>query len=295
MDKTSTIVNALSIDVEDYFQVSAFEAHIHRDQWSQIDCRVERNINEILALLDEHQVRATFFTLGWIAERFPKLVRQMADQGHEVASHGYDHVRVTMQSRDAFARDIQHTKKLLEDTCACPITGYRAASYSINRTNLWAHEEILNAGHRYSSSVYPIHHDLYGIPDAPRFAFRPLPGAELVEIPVTTVEIGKRRIPCGGGGFFRLYPYPISRWMINRVNAKEQQSAIFYFHPWEIDAGQPRLPNLPWKTRFRHYLNLDQTKQRLGALLRDFKWAPMNQVFFDKQQLIGDIPQVSLH
>lgn len=294
MDQTLKIINALSIDVEDYFQVSAFEAHINRDQWSQIDCRVERNINEILALLDEHHVRATFFTLGWIAERFPQLIRQIADQGHEIASHGYDHVRVTKQSRDEFAQDILHTKKLLEDICACPITGYRAASYSINRTNLWAHEEILNAGHRYSSSVYPIHHDLYGIPDAPRFAFRPLAGADLVEIPVTTLEIGSRRIPCGGGGFFRLYPYPVSRWMINRVNSKEHQSAIFYFHPWEIDADQPRIPDLPWKTRFRHYLHLDQTKQRLGALLRDFKWAPMNQVYFGKQQSISDFPEFSL-
>ncbi|MBK5940396.1 XrtA system polysaccharide deacetylase [Halochromatium roseum] len=294
MAQTSKIINALSIDVEDYFQVSAFEAHINRDQWSQIDCRVERNINEILALLDEHDVKATFFTLGWIAERFPRLIKQISDQGHEMASHGYDHVRVTKQSRNDFAQDIQHTKKLLEDICACPITGYRAASYSINRTNLWAHEEILNAGHRYSSSVYPIHHDLYGIPDAPRFAFRPLPGTDLVEIPVTTLEIGSRRIPCGGGGFFRLYPYPVSRWMINRVNAKEHQSAIFYFHPWEIDAEQPRIPDLPWKTRFRHYLHLDQTKQRLGALLRDFSWAPMNQVYFGKQQSINDFPVFSL-
>jgi polysaccharide deacetylase family protein (PEP-CTERM system associated) len=294
MSQKLSHVNAMSIDVEDYFQVSAFEKYIERDHWSKIDCRVERNLHEILTLLDAHRVKATFFTLGWIAERFPQLIRQIAEQGHELASHGYSHVRVTEQNPSSFAKDILNTKKLLEDISGRVVTGYRAASYSINRTNLWAHEEILKAGYRYSSSIYPIRHDLYGIPDAPRFAFRPIADADLVEIPVTTLEIGTRRIPCGGGGFFRLYPYPVSRWMIKQINSREHQSAIFYFHPWEIDALQPRIPNLPWKTKFRHYLNLDRTFERLTTLLRDFEWNTMQGVFLGQQNYAATFPFFSL-
>jgi polysaccharide deacetylase family protein (PEP-CTERM system associated) len=294
MVKSPVVINALSIDVEDYFQVSAFERHIQRDQWENIDCRIEKNLSEILALLDEHQVKATFFTLGWVAERFPQLIRQLVDQGHELASHGYAHVRVTQQDPGAFAQDIRRTKALLEDIGSCPILGYRAASYSINRTNLWAHAELQEAGYRYSSSIYPIRHDLYGIPDAPRFAFRPLPDADLIEIPVTTLEIGQRRIPCGGGGFFRLYPYPVSHWMIRQINHREQQPAIFYFHPWEIDPDQPRIGNLPWKTRFRHYINLGKTKRRLNALVSDFQWHTVEAVFCGKHRKVTEFPVYSL-
>ncbi|WPL17744.1 polysaccharide deacetylase family protein, PEP-CTERM locus subfamily [Thiorhodovibrio winogradskyi] len=294
MHLESPITNALSIDVEDYFQVSAFEGHVKRAEWEHRDCRVERNLNEILDLLSTHGAKATFFTLGWIAERFPDMIRQITKQGHELASHGYEHVRVTEQDPKTFARDITHTKKLLEDVSGCAISGYRAASYSINRSNLWAHEEIMNAGYRYSSSIYPIRHDLYGIPDAPRFAFRPLKNQDFVEIPVTTLAIGNKRIPCGGGGFFRLYPYSVSRWMINHINQHDHQAAIFYFHPWEIDTNQPRLAGLPFKTRFRHYLNLSKTHQRIAALLRDFQWTTMEGVFFGSQENPNTYPEFLL-
>ncbi len=293
MSAPSSVINAFSVDVEDYFQVSAFERHIQRSDWEKLDCRVENNLVRILALLDSHKVKATFFTLGWIAERFPQVIRQIAEQGHEIASHGYAHVRVTQQDRVAFAQDILLTKKILEDVTGCAVSGYRAASYSINRTNLWAHEELQKAGYSYSSSIYPIDHDLYGIPDAPRFAFKPLAGENLVEIPVSTVAIGKRRFPCGGGGFFRLYPYALSRWMIRHINEHERQSALFYFHPWEIDPEQPRVANLPLKTRFRHYLNLDKTYDRLASLLADFRWTTMQEAFFGVQDRT-DIPTVYL-
>ena len=275
------IRNAMTVDVEDYFQVSAFERHIRREHWDHLPCRVERNMDRILALFDARGVKGTFFVLGWMAERYPAMVRRLTDEGHEVASHGYEHVRVVNHTPEAFRQDIRRTRALLEDTTGTPVRGYRAASYSIGRDNLWALDELLESGHEYSSSIYPIHHDLYGMPEAPRFAFRHNGAAGLLEIPVTTVTIGSRKFPCGGGGYFRLFPYALSRWALQRVNHHDRQSAVFYFHPWEIDPDQPRQQGIGLKTRVRHYLNLSRTEARLERLLQDFAWGRMDEVFLE--------------
>jgi len=274
-------INAMSVDVEDYFQVSAFENHISRDQWTKLSCRVETNTDRILALFEEHKVKATFFILGWVAERYPDLIRRIAAQGHEISSHGYEHIRVIHQSQQQFREDIIRTKKLLEDVSGAEVLGYRAASYSINAANMWALKELRAAGHRYSSSIYPIRHDLYGMPDAPRFVFYPYGAEGVMEIPISTVNIMGHRMPCGGGGYFRLLPYRISRWAIRQVNQQDHQAAIFYFHPWEIDPAQPRQRGLSMKTRFRHYLNLECMEQRLKMLLRDFHWGRLDHLFLD--------------
>lgn len=281
------MLNAMTVDVEDYFQVSAFESHVDRSQWESRECRVERNVDRILELFDEYSVRSTFFTLGWVAERYPALVRRIVGQGHELASHGWEHVRVINQTPAQFRADVVKTKSLLEDVGGVAIRGYRAASYSITRTNLWALDVLGETGHAYSSSIMPIRHDLYGIPDAPRFPFRPSEG-DLLEIPVTTVRLRDRNYPCAGGGWFRLLPYRVSKWALRRVNAADRQPVLFYFHPWEIDPEQPRLPGLAPKTRFRHYLNLDRTSPRLRRLLSDFKWGRMDQVFL---QNAADAPR----
>lgn len=277
------ICNAMSVDVEDYFQVSAFEPHIAREDWESMECRVERNIERILALFEIQGIKATFFVLGWMAERYPAMVRQLHDNGHEVASHGYEHVRVVNQTPQAFREDILRTRKILEDTIGAPVIGYRAASYSIGRDNLWALDELQETGHLYSSSIYPIRHDLYGMPEAPRFAFRHRDGAGLLEIPVSTVQVGKHNYPCGGGGYFRLLPYAVSRWAINRVNQHDGQSAVFYFHPWEIDPAQPRQQGIGAKTQVRHYLNLSRMESRLSRLLKDFQWDRMDRVFLTQE------------
>lgn len=270
----------MTVDVEDYFQVSAFEQHVPREAWDAKECRVERNVDRILELFERHGVQATFFTLGWVAERFPAMLRRVVAQGHEIASHGWSHVRVTQQDADAFRQDVLRTKALLEDASGQKVIGYRAASYSIGESNLWALDVLHETGHRYSSSIYPIKHDLYGMPDAPRFAFRPVQGQGFLEFPVTTVSVGGRNLPCGGGGWFRLLPYVGTRWALRRVNAVDQESAIFYFHPWEIDPGQPRQRGLDAKTRFRHYLNLHRTERRLDRLLGDFAWGRMDEVLY---------------
>ena len=275
------ITNAMTVDVEDYFQVSAFERHIGRAKWESIDCRVERNVDRILELFDSRSVTATFFTLGWIAERYPAMVRRIVDQGHELASHGWEHIRVINQDRDAFRQDVIRTKGVLEDLAGDRVKGYRAASYSIGEKNLWALEVLAETDHDYSSSIVPIRHDLYGMPDAPRFPFRP-EGGDLLEIPVTTVAVGRRNIPCGGGGWFRLYPYALSRWAMQRVNRVDQHACVFYFHPWEIDEAQPRQSGLPLKTRFRHYVNIDRMQGRIARLLEDFSWGRMDEVFLPK-------------
>lgn len=272
------VINAMTVDVEDYFQVSAFESHIDRSRWSSLPARVERNVERILALFDEQGVKATFFTLGWVAERSPQLIRRLIDSGHELASHGYEHRRVTQQTAAEFHADVERTKKLLEDLSGQPVKGYRAASYSIGAKNLWALEVLAETGHVYSSSIYPVHHDLYGMPEAPRFAFR-LRDQGILEVPVTTVRLAGRPWPCGGGGFFRLYPYALSRWALNHINSAEKQPCVFYFHPWEIDPGQPRVGQLNAKTRIRHYLNLGRMEQRVRCLLKDFRWHRMDHVF----------------
>lgn len=271
--------NAMTIDVEDYFQVSAFAPHIARDSWAERECRVEANVDRILGILDDGAVVATFFTLGWIAERYPGLVRRIVDGGHELASHGYGHLRASDQSHAAFLQDISSSKAILEDIGGQAVRGYRAPSFSIGPANLWALDALQQAGYRYSSSIYPIRHDHYGMPDAPRFAFYPNGEQGLLEVPITTVRVMKRNLPAGGGGYFRLMPYAMSRWMMRTVNRQDGQPAIFYFHPWELDPGQPRPPGLEWKTRFRHYVNLERMDGRIRALTRDFAWDRMDRLF----------------
>jgi polysaccharide deacetylase family protein (PEP-CTERM system associated) len=273
------VVNAMTCDVEDYFQVSAFAPYIARDSWPQRECRVEANMERILALFERHGVKATFFTLGWIAERYPQVVRRIVAGGHELASHGYGHLRASDQNRAEFDNDIRSSKALLEDIGGVPVTGYRAPSFSIGHGNLWALDALREAGYRYSSSIYPVVHDHYGMPDAPRFAFYPNGPDGLLEVPITTVRMGSRNLPAGGGGYFRLMPYALSRWLLQRVNREDGQSALFYFHPWELDPGQPRPAGLDAKSRFRHYINIGRMERRLARLARDFKWGRMDQVF----------------
>ena len=271
-------VNALSCDVEDYFQVAAFDDVVDRSGWDSRPGRVERNTHAVLDLFGRAGVKGTFFTLGWVADRHPSLVRRMVAEGHEVASHGYDHAKVTTLTPDQFRRDIRRTKALLEDLGGAVVKGYRAPSYSIGRTNLWALDVLQEEGHRYSSSIYPINHDHYGMPEAPRFAFRTRPDG-LLELPVTTVEVGRHQLPCGGGGYFRLLPYRWCRWALRRVNAADQRAGIFYFHPWEIDPGQPRIAKASLKSRLRHYVKLGTMEQRIERLLGDFRWGRMDEVF----------------
>jgi polysaccharide deacetylase family protein (PEP-CTERM system associated) len=273
------VKNAMTIDVEDYFQVSAFAPNIDRASWDSRECRVERNIDVILRILAEGDVKATFFTLGWIAERYPQVVRAIVAGGHELASHGYGHLRASDQSRAEFFEDISSARKILEDIGGVQVKGYRAPSFSIGHRNLWALEALQEAGYRYSSSIYPIAHDHYGMPDAPRFAFYPFGPDGLLEVPITTVELMNRKLPAGGGGYFRLLPYSLSRWMMRRVNRMDEQSAIFYFHPWEIDPGQPRPDGASAKARFRHYVNLERMEGRIRQLTRDFAWERMDKLF----------------
>lgn len=273
------MTNALTIDVEDYFQVSALADHFPRSEWDRVPCRVERNVDLILALLDERGAKATFFTLGWIAERYPALIRRITAAGHELASHGYGHERASAQSPAVFLEDVGRARKILEDLSGQAVTGYRAPSFSIGAGNLWAHDCLAEAGYGYSSSIYPVKHDHYGMPDSPRFAYRLNNG--LMEIPVTTMRWMGRNWPAGGGGYFRLLPYGVSRWQIEKVNRDDRRPAIFYFHPWEVDPGQPRVHQAAAKARFRHYVNLDRTEHRLRRLLGDFQWGRADQVFKD--------------
>ena len=273
------ITNALTIDVEDYFQVSAFAPHIRREDWDARECRVEANVDRILALLAARDTRATFFTLGWVAERYPQLVRRIVAGGHELASHGYGHQRASELSHDELWQDVSRAKQLLEDLSGRAVPGYRAPSFSIGTGNLWAFDVLARAGHRYSSSIYPIRHDHYGMPDAPRFAYRLDNG--MLEVPVTTLRVLDRNLPSSGGGYFRLLPYALSRWMIGRVNSQDREAAVFYFHPWELDTGQPRIPGIGAKTRFRHYVNIGRTEARLRCLLEDFRWNRMDRIFLE--------------
>jgi polysaccharide deacetylase family protein (PEP-CTERM system associated) len=271
------ITNALTIDVEDYFQVSAFAPYIGRHEWDSRECRVERNVGRILEMLAQNQTRATFFTLGWVAERYPQLVRNIVAGGHELASHGYGHQRASELSEAEFSDDVTRAKKILEDLSGTEVRGYRAPSFSIGVGNLWAFDSLARAGYRYSSSIYPIKHDHYGMPDSPRFAYRVSSG--LLEIPVTTLRMMNRNLPSSGGGYFRLLPYALSRWMLRRVNRQDRESAIFYFHPWEIDVDQPRVAGIDSKTRFRHYVNIGRMETRLQSLLSDFRWGRMDEIF----------------
>jgi len=270
--------NAMTVDVEEYFQVAAFEGRIRRDAWDGYPSRVELNTGRVLDVFAEHRIHATFFVLGWVAERAPRLVRRIVDEGHELASHGYDHTRATMLDRNAFSEDVTRTKRTLEDVSGRLVRGYRAPSYSIGARNLWALDALRDARYEYSSSIYPIRHDLYGMPEAPRFAFR-LHRDAIIEFPVTTVELAGHKLPAGGGGYFRLLPYPVYSWALRRVNDRDRQPGIFYFHPWEVDPGQPRVDGASLRSRFRHYVNLDTMEARLRRLLGDFRWGRMDEVF----------------
>ncbi len=270
------LVNGLSVDVEDWFQVGAFEGVIDRGSWTSLDDRVERNCDRILEMFAAADVHATFFTLGWVAQRHGNLMRRIVDAGHELASHGWDHERVFRLDRDSFAADLERSRKVLEDASGQRITGYRAPSFSIDQRTPWAYMALAEQGFAYSSSVAPISHDHYGWPEAPRFAFKPLPWSDLIEIPVTTAHFGGRRLAAGGGGFFRVLPYAFSRWAIRQVNDTDQRPAVFYFHPWEIDPQQPRVTGASLRSKVRHYTNLGVMAQKLEQLLGEFAWGRMD-------------------
>ena len=268
--------NGLSVDVEDWFHVGAFEDVIEKDSWDGLTDRIDRNCNAILEMFAEADVKATFFTLGWVAERHPKLMRRIAEAGHELASHGWDHARVFTLDAKSFADDLKRARQAIEDTSGVRVTGYRAPSFSIDRRTPWAYMVLAEQGYAYSSSVAPIAHDHYGWREAPRFAFKPLPWSDLIEIPVTTAEFAGRRLAAGGGGFFRVLPYAFSRWAIRQVNRRDERPAVFYFHPWEIDPGQPRVGNAPLKSRLRHYSRLEQMSGKLRQLIDEFRWGRMD-------------------
>jgi polysaccharide deacetylase family protein (PEP-CTERM system associated) len=274
----SAIVNAITVDVEDYFQVEALSTRFPRPDWDAVPRRVEANVDRLLEILAAASVSATFFTLGWIAERHPAMVRRIAAAGHELASHGYDHVRADRLSAAQFREDVRRSKRLIEDIGGHAVRGYRAPTFSIGPGNMWTYEILESEGFAYSSSLYPIRHDLYGAPTAPRFPFRPGDG-RLWELPMSTRRLFGRNYPCAGGGYFRLLPYRVSWSNLRTVNRAEQQPCIFYFHPWEIDVGQPRLGGLNLRSRFRHYTNLSAMPGRLERLLRDFRWDRMDRVF----------------
>ena len=272
------VVNAMSVDVEDWFQVQAYAGVIDRESWDTIPCRVEANTGRILDQFAAAGVRGTFFTLGWVAERYPALVRRIVEGGHELASHGYGHQLVHSLTPAGFEADLLRAKAVLEDTGGVAVQGYRAPTFSIGPRNPWAFDVLEQTGHRYSSSVYPVKHDLYGVPDAPRFPYRPGAGA-LVEIPMTTVRVGARNVPIAGGGYFRLMPYQLFRTLLRRFHQADRRPGVFYFHPWEVDPGQPRVPQASRMARFRHGVNLGAMAGRMDRLLRDFRWDRMDRVF----------------
>jgi len=272
------IVNGLSVDVEDWFQVGAFENVIARDAWDSLPLRVSDNVFRVLDLFAEADVKATFFTLGWVAQRSPALMRRIADAGHEIASHGWDHARVHTLDRASFGADIARARDVLEQITGVQVTGYRAPSFSIDSRTPWAYMELAEQGYAYSSSVAPVAHDHYGWREAPRFAFNPLPWHPLVEIPVTTAILGGRRVAAGGGGFFRVLPYAFSRWAIRQVNRQDRRPAVFYFHPWEVDPEQPRVPNAPMRSKLRHYTNLERMAGKLKELVHEFAWGRIDML-----------------
>ncbi len=277
--KRETIVNALSVDIEDYFHVGALSERIDRGDWENLPRRVELNTDIVLAMLDKHNAEATFFILGWVAERCPDLVRRIADAGHEIGSHGHSHISVHEQDPKTFKADIERTRSLLEDISGVCVRGYRAANFSISPDMEWAYEILRECGYRYSSSLHPIQHDVYRMPDAPRHPFVPWSKSGIVEIPISTLHIAGKRVPFCGGGFFRLLPYGLSRRAIRRINKNEQLPCTFYFHPWEIDPDQPRVKGLSARSRFRHYTNLSRMQKKLETLLNDFEWSRIDEIY----------------
>lgn len=274
-------VHAMTCDVEDYFQVSAFDGIVPRDRWKQVECRIPRNIDKALQLFSDHAAKATFFTLGWVAENHPEVIRRIVDEGHELASHGMAHFRVWSQKPEDFREDALRSRKLLEDVGSVEVTGYRAASWSIDGRTPWAHEILSEAGYRYSSSVYPVMHDHYGVPDAPRQPHE-IDGTGIIEIPPSTARMFGRNIPAAGGGYFRLFPLGLSKRFIDRQQRNGEFPFVFYFHPWELDPGQPRFKNVSAKSRFRHYLNLDKFEARLSDLLKTYRWGRMDEIYLDE-------------
>jgi polysaccharide deacetylase family protein (PEP-CTERM system associated) len=280
--------NAITVDVEDYFHVSAFAAQIRGEDWDRFECRVERNTRRLLDLFDTYQAQGTFFVLGWVAERYPGLVKEIAARGHEVACHGYSHRLVYEQSPQEFRDETMRAKTILEDLVQVPIRGYRAASYSIVQRSLWALDVLVEAGFSYDSSIFPIRHDRYGMPNAERqpHTLRTPSGYSLVEFPLSTLELGKYRLPVSGGGYFRLFPYALTKMALRRINEREGQPFIFYLHPWEIDPGQPRVKS-GWLSQFRHYNNLEKCESRLQRLLGDFRFVGAATVLHE----LGVLPQ----
>jgi polysaccharide deacetylase family protein (PEP-CTERM system associated) len=274
---SSNVLNAMTVDVEDFFHVSAFDGVISPDNWHEYKPRVDKNTRRLLELFDSHQVKATFFVLGWVAERYPELIQEIHQQGHEIASHGYAHRRASEQSPEVFKEDVLRSKNHLESLLGEEVIGYRAPSFSIGYTNEWAFQVLADLGFKYSSSTYPVKHDLYGTPDWPRFAYQRK--ENITEIPIPTHKVFGRQTPIGGGGYFRLYPYALTKFLVNSYLKKEQQPYSFYFHPWEIDEDQPRVEGASAKSNFRHYINLKKTYGKLDKLLHDFSWGTMKDVY----------------
>ncbi len=268
----------MTVDVEDYFQVQAFAGCISRDDWDKFPCHVEANTDLILEQFARTDTLATFFTLGWVAERYPEIVRKIVGAGHELASHGYGHQLVHQLTPAAFRDDLLRAKGILEDLGGVRVQGYRAPTFSIGPQNPWAFDVLAETGHRYSSSVYPVRHDLYGAPGADRFPHQVGTGP-LLEFPLTTLKLAQQNLPIAGGGYFRLVPYTIYRAALRRFNALERKPGIFYFHPWEIDAKQPRIRGVRPMAKFRHYVNIASVPRRLDSLLKDFRWTRMDHVF----------------
>jgi polysaccharide deacetylase family protein (PEP-CTERM system associated) len=272
------IVNAMTVDVEDYFHVSAFDRIVSRERWDGFDSRVVRNTNRLLEMFDESGVRATFFVLGWVADRFPALVRQLAESGHEIASHGYHHQLLYMLTPNQFREDVRSAKAAIESAAGVRVLGYRAPSFSVIESSRWALDVLIEEGHQYDTSIFPVHHDRYGIPNASRHAHvvrRPV--GTLVEVPGSTVRVAGINLAIAGGGYFRLFPYAWTHWGIERVNGAERQPVIFYLHPWEVDPDQPRF-KVDLSTRVRHYSRLDRTAPRLKRLLKDFRFSTVASV-----------------
>jgi polysaccharide deacetylase family protein (PEP-CTERM system associated) len=274
------VLNAMSCDVEEYFQVGAFETCVVRAQWDTLPSRVVYNTGLVLDLFARHRVQVTFFTLGWVAQRHPDLIRRIVAEGHELASHGVAHDRVHTLTPERFRTDLRQAKAMLEDAGGVAVNGYRAPSFSIGKANSWALEILAEEGYAYSSSVAPIQHDHYGWPEFPSEPVKPVAGSEMVEVPMTRLDIGPIK-PQTGGGFFRLMPYALTRGGLEKLNAARRQAAVFYFHPWEVDPNQPVFEQAPFKSRFRHYTFLDQMMGKMERLLTDFHWDRMDRVFLE--------------